>query len=160
MNITEDAPIEVTVYRSRIDGALVVEIDTVPGTGRVRVNLNDGTLWDSDPEVPRPRSDAHVEALSILRTMQLDANPAPTYVRAARVDLRKVRDALDLHAEGVAGAPRVEGNAIMASLANALDDRGNTAAAEWLRNNADDDALYEYVGKLLNTFERFADDEK
>ena len=55
--------------------------------------------------------------------------------------------------------PRVEGNATMGALADALDDRGNHAAAEWLRDNASDDALYEYVGKLLDMFERFAGED-
>lgn len=50
MKIREDAPIEVHVYRSPIDGALVVQIDTTEDTGRVRVNINDGRLWDGDPE--------------------------------------------------------------------------------------------------------------
>lgn len=109
MIITENAPIEVTIYRSKIDGALVVDVDTVPDTGRVRVNLNDGTIWTGDPEV---------------------------------------------------GDSRTKGNAIFAALANALDDRGEPAAAEWVRDNAGDIALYDYVGKLLDTFKRFADEEK
>lgn len=50
MQITEDAPIEVTVYRSGIDAALVVEIDTTDETGNLRVNLNDGPIWEGDPE--------------------------------------------------------------------------------------------------------------
>lgn len=50
MQITEEAPIEVTVYRSTIDGALVVQIDTEQDTGRVRVDLNDSAIWDGDPE--------------------------------------------------------------------------------------------------------------
>lgn len=49
--LTEEAPIDVTIYRSPQDGALVVEIDTQVEAGRVRVNLNDGVLFDADPEV-------------------------------------------------------------------------------------------------------------
>lgn len=48
--LTEEAPIDVTIYRSPRDGALVVEIDTQVEAGRVRVNLNDGILFDADPE--------------------------------------------------------------------------------------------------------------
>ncbi len=50
MEITEHAPIEVSVYRSKIDGALVVEIDTTDETGDLRINLNDGQIWTGDPE--------------------------------------------------------------------------------------------------------------
>lgn len=50
MQITENAPIEVNVYRSRQDGALVIEIDTQDDTGDLRVNLNDAPIWDGDPE--------------------------------------------------------------------------------------------------------------
>jgi hypothetical protein len=50
MQITEDAPIEVSVCRSKIDGALVAEIDTTDETGELRVYLNDGLIWDGDPE--------------------------------------------------------------------------------------------------------------
>jgi hypothetical protein len=50
MKITEEAPIEVTVYRSKLDGALVVEIDTTDETGDVRINLNDAAIWEGDPD--------------------------------------------------------------------------------------------------------------
>jgi len=48
--ITEEAPIEVAVHRSPIDGALVVQIDTEAEAGDIRVNLNDGLIWHGDPE--------------------------------------------------------------------------------------------------------------
>lgn len=32
------------------DGAAVVQVDTEPGTGRVRVNVNDAPVFDADPE--------------------------------------------------------------------------------------------------------------
>ena len=48
--ITEEAPITVVVYRSTLDGALVVEIDSETESGRIRVNLNEGHLYDADPE--------------------------------------------------------------------------------------------------------------
>lgn len=33
------------------DGATVVQVDTEDHEGRVRINLNDGTVWDHDPEL-------------------------------------------------------------------------------------------------------------
>lgn len=42
--------VTVTTYRSEIDGAAVVEIDTTVDGGRLRVNVNDGTVFDADPE--------------------------------------------------------------------------------------------------------------
>ena len=33
------------------DGELVVQVDTQVDTGRVRVNLNEGVLFDGDPEL-------------------------------------------------------------------------------------------------------------
>ena len=41
---------EVTVYLSPNDGQLVVEIDTQPGIGEVRVYVNDGQVYAADPE--------------------------------------------------------------------------------------------------------------
>lgn len=32
------------------DGVTVVQIDVPPGVGRVRVNLNEGAIWDGDPD--------------------------------------------------------------------------------------------------------------
>lgn len=50
VKITEEVPVEVSVHRSSIDGALVVQVDTTGDTGDLRVNLNDGMLWDGNPE--------------------------------------------------------------------------------------------------------------
>lgn len=55
--ITEEAPIDVSVFRSPNDGALVVQIDTESDGDRVRVNLNEGVLWDGDPEVDVSNAD-------------------------------------------------------------------------------------------------------
>lgn len=33
------------------DGAIVVQVDTSPTSGHVRVNLNDAVLFDADPDV-------------------------------------------------------------------------------------------------------------
>jgi hypothetical protein len=42
--------LEVLTWVSDDDGALVVQIDTSANAGRVRVNINDGAIWDGDPE--------------------------------------------------------------------------------------------------------------
>ncbi|UOR02081.1 hypothetical protein MUN77_01735 [Leucobacter allii] len=41
-------------YRSELDGAVVIDLDTVDDVGRVRVTLNDGVIWDGDPEQDVP----------------------------------------------------------------------------------------------------------
>lgn len=41
---------QVAVYTGE-DGALVVHVDTLVDTGHVRINLNDNTVYDGDPEV-------------------------------------------------------------------------------------------------------------
>lgn len=40
------------------DGVPVIQIDTAgdPGTGRLRINLNDGTVWDGDPNGDQTRA--------------------------------------------------------------------------------------------------------
>ncbi|WP_416445447.1 hypothetical protein AB3K78_01200 [Leucobacter sp. HNU] len=47
---TQREPVDVTVTRSEIDGALLIQIDTEDETGHLRIDLNDGTIWDADPE--------------------------------------------------------------------------------------------------------------
>ena len=32
------------------DGTTVVQVDTNSDTGRIRINLNDGILWDGNPD--------------------------------------------------------------------------------------------------------------
>lgn len=44
----------VSAYVSDVDGVPVIQVDTNPGSGRLRVNLNDGTLWDGDPDTDGP----------------------------------------------------------------------------------------------------------
>jgi hypothetical protein len=65
MKITEEAPIEVQVYRSPLDAALVVQVDTDNETGVVRINLNDAAVWHGDPEKEEGQGD--VEELIRLR---------------------------------------------------------------------------------------------
>lgn len=43
--------VDVSVWISEIDASPVVQVDTYEQTGAVRVYLNDGTLFDGDPEV-------------------------------------------------------------------------------------------------------------
>jgi hypothetical protein len=45
--------VRVTVYDGD-DGVPVVQLDTTPSAGRVRVNVNDGTVFDADPEGSNP----------------------------------------------------------------------------------------------------------
>jgi len=39
----------IDTYASKIDDAEVLEIHTVPETGRLRVFINDSTMYDADP---------------------------------------------------------------------------------------------------------------
>lgn len=41
-------------YDSDLDDACVVEIETTEATGRVRVLINEGTIYDGDPKVDEP----------------------------------------------------------------------------------------------------------
>lgn len=49
-----DAVGQVVTYRSDIDGAVVVEIETGAGIGRLRVYVNDGPIFDQKSEEPGP----------------------------------------------------------------------------------------------------------
>jgi len=49
-----DAVGQIVTYRSNIDGAVVVEIETGAGIGRLRVYVNDGPVFDQEPEEPGP----------------------------------------------------------------------------------------------------------
>lgn len=48
---SEERDVSVEVWESVQDDAIVVQIDTGEQSSRVRVNLNDGVLYDGDPEV-------------------------------------------------------------------------------------------------------------
>lgn len=50
MNAPASGLVETTIYRSDVDGAVVIEIDTQAEAGHVRINLNDASIWDRDPE--------------------------------------------------------------------------------------------------------------
>ena len=43
--------VQFSVFRGD-DGAVVVQIDTDEGLGHLRVNINDGPVFDQDPEQP------------------------------------------------------------------------------------------------------------
>lgn len=45
--------VELSVFVSVIDGAIVLQIDTPPDIGRFRINVNEGTVFDADPETGR-----------------------------------------------------------------------------------------------------------
>jgi len=67
MNAPASGLVETTIYRSDIDGAVVIEIDTQPETGHVRVNLNDSPIWDRDPEeIPATATEIAEELLGEL----------------------------------------------------------------------------------------------
>ncbi len=54
VELRESTPLEVNVYRSPRDGRLVVDVDTVGLEGPdkvIRINLNDGPIWNGDPEI-------------------------------------------------------------------------------------------------------------
>jgi len=77
---------EITTFRSDIDGAAVVEVGTVDVHGRVRVYVNDGTVYDADPEVAAPRSrvtDAVLAALDAVDGRTPDAD-VDDYLAALR----------------------------------------------------------------------------
>lgn len=44
------ATITVGVWVSDVDGVPVVQIDTTDNSGRIRVNVNEGPVFDADPE--------------------------------------------------------------------------------------------------------------
>ncbi len=50
--------IEVQTSVSEIDGVPVVQIDTAEGTGRFRVYVNDGPIWDQEAEQPYRHPDS------------------------------------------------------------------------------------------------------
>ncbi|MFQ2845651.1 hypothetical protein [Mycobacterium paragordonae] len=50
----EDGGIAVCDFASDLDDAHVVQIDIAPSTGRVRVFINDGAVYDGDPETDEP----------------------------------------------------------------------------------------------------------
>ena len=50
----QDDAVTVSGFVSDLDAAHVVQIDTTETTGRVRVFINDGTVYDGDPETDAP----------------------------------------------------------------------------------------------------------
>lgn len=50
----EDGGVAVCEFASLLDDAHVVQIDTTATTGRVRVFINDGAVYDGDPETDEP----------------------------------------------------------------------------------------------------------
>lgn len=67
------------------DGVDAVQIDTHPGGGRLRINLNDGAIWDGDPEDnDLPLADQH-EAATILRELA-DMNDDDETLHAEAID--------------------------------------------------------------------------
>lgn len=50
----QDDAVAVCGFVSSLDGAHAVQIDTTAATGRVRVMINDGSIYDGDPETDAP----------------------------------------------------------------------------------------------------------
>lgn len=88
MKITEEISIETTLYRSRRDGSLVLEIDTsLEEDEAIRINLNDGPVYDG---VPAHNSSA-IETVRKIATLILPS------LYASRIDSeqRALIDSLD-----------------------------------------------------------------
>lgn len=47
-------PVTVEVWPPAIDEATVVQVDTSDGVGRLRININDGAVYDGDPDSDDP----------------------------------------------------------------------------------------------------------
>ncbi|MGQ3384468.1 hypothetical protein [Glutamicibacter sp. TV12E] len=76
------------LYISDLDNTLVAQIDTfgVPAGAKIRVNLNDGPIWDADPEQHH-----HTECTCINGPAD---NPLPAPVPAiAHTSLQETRNA-------------------------------------------------------------------
>ena len=53
----EHVPVSLVTYISATDGVTVVEVETGPTTGRLRVYVNDGPVFDQDPEQHGPHGE-------------------------------------------------------------------------------------------------------
>lgn len=88
--ITEEVPVDVTVYRSKIDGRLVVEIDTGLEEGEgIRILLNDGPLYDALPEY-------HHSAYQMLEDLAYDGaeDTLRDEVRLAKIEQKNGREGI------------------------------------------------------------------
>lgn len=56
-------------HASEIDDALVVQIETNEGTGRLRVYVNDGAVFDADPERGDHRDTVAAYAAELVETL-------------------------------------------------------------------------------------------
>jgi hypothetical protein len=57
ITIPGGAEVLVSAFVSDVDGVPVIQVDTNPGSGPLRVNLNDSTLWHGDPDTDGPVDD-------------------------------------------------------------------------------------------------------
>lgn len=53
-NMDHGDPVTVEVWPSAIDEATVVQVDSSEGVGRLRINVNDGAVYDGDPDSDDP----------------------------------------------------------------------------------------------------------
>lgn len=69
--------VDIVATRSLKDEALLIDIQTSEGGGHVRINLNDGTIWDQDPELDVP---AMLDGFAVaLGTYKTKGSPDFTY---------------------------------------------------------------------------------
>jgi hypothetical protein len=50
----QETPVSIVTYVSELDGATVVEVETGPHTGRLRVYVGEGVVFDQKAEEPGP----------------------------------------------------------------------------------------------------------
>lgn len=95
----EAAVLPVDVFRSDSDDALVVQLDTGAAPGRIRVYVNDGPVYDGDPE-----QDENAVLITPRQLRQWVGEPVTEELVAAIRDViehSSVPDAIGLIAEGV-----------------------------------------------------------
>ncbi len=87
----EDGGIAVCDFASLLDDAHVVQIDTAATTGRVRVFINDGAVYDGDPETDEPpgaqyRGDGWVAGQQVWSVRSLMTGETSTFRASSQAD--------------------------------------------------------------------------
>lgn len=84
---------EVTSYASEDDGATVIEIDTDAEIGALRVYLNDGLIWEGNPEIEEYRVTAKTVPEEGAKKGVAEEHPAGSFFRS-------VSALLEVHGNG------------------------------------------------------------
>ncbi|MGJ6127030.1 hypothetical protein QN239_31055 [Mycolicibacterium sp. Y3] len=76
---------------SELDGARVVQIDTFEGAGRVRVMINDGPVYDGDPQTDEPpgaqyRGDGCCDGKQVWSVRSLMTGETSTFRASSQAD--------------------------------------------------------------------------